>query len=163
MMWVKDCPSILVSCPEDTTNISELWMHREYYPMRKTISRVDSRKVEMNQNLIRCAQRFTDLDQDLRKLDEDTKILRLPTDGSTSSRVEELKTKLEQRNHPLFEVTFMQNEVKEIPNAKHLVKIPTRETWKSRDVCLNFAQLSFERPALKCIELEPARRRTLSA
>ena len=120
--------------------------------MSRSISKVDLRKVEMDKNLLGHAQRFIDLDTDLKKIDGDTKILMLPADGSTSSQAEELKLKLENQNHPLFEATFNQHEIEEIPNAKHLVRIPARETWKSRDVSLNFAQLSFLRPALKCIE-----------
>ena len=71
----------------------------------------------MDENLIGRAQRFIDLDTDLKKIDEDIKILLMPADSSSSSQAEILKAKLEELNHPLFESTFNQHDIEEIPNA----------------------------------------------
>ena len=43
-----------------------------------------------------------------------------------------------------------------------MVRIPTQDIWSSRDISVCLVQLAFKRPSLKCVEFEPARRRTLS-
>merc|ERR1711940_379127 len=44
----------------------------------------------------------------------------------------------------------------QVKNAIHMTRIPTTESWRSRDTALAFAQQAFERPSLKVVEMEPA-------
>ena len=41
LLWIKDCPAVNIACPEESSVLSEIWFHRENYPMSKSISKVD--------------------------------------------------------------------------------------------------------------------------
>ena len=49
------------------------------------------------------AKRYVCLDSDLKRIDENTKIVKLPTQGSASYQVEELERRMMIKNPALFE------------------------------------------------------------
>ena len=162
MVWIKDCPGTRVSQMDDAQFANAFWVEREFFTRSKSMTQVDKRRVEDDDNFLGTVKRFVCLDSDLKRIDENTKIIKLPSQASSSYQIEELEGKMRAKIPGMFESRMDQGNCVDIPGARYMVRQPTPEQWRSRDISLTFVQLAFKRPALKVVEFEPAKKKGLN-
>ncbi len=117
LVWIKDCPPVRTVLNDDAEYLNAVYVTRENFPMSKSISQVDKRRVEEEDNWLGSAKRFMDLDTDLERLDDNTRIVNLPSEGSSSSQIEQLEVKLRQQVPDMFTLFPEPGNCVDIPSA----------------------------------------------
>ena len=163
MIWIPDAPPIEVCIMDSVTYAAEIFYKRYHYPLSRNISIVDDRRIQNPMNRVGESRSFTNLRDDLQRIDLRMKIKAMPRDASQAAEVFGLIDDWEQKFPNVWNYESKVPTPVAIPNCQYLTRFPADERWSSRDVGMTFAKMAMMKPCLKVIETEPIiRRRNLS-